>query len=114
MIDITQKLNHEDYIDHEESVEELIQNILDYGWEFYYKNVSYLIDFWDHPTWAVQTNSSQHDCGVKYSIHFFQWTKESLIEVFENFKLHDGTTLYDAVTKKGFGKYFIYDENAKY
>ena len=114
MIDVKKKLNHKCYIDWEKNVQELIQHILDWGWEFYYKNISYTIDLWADNIYVIQTNSHEDDCDVKYAEFSFEGTMESALEAFETFKLHDGTTLYEAVTKRGYDKYFGYDKNAKY
>ena len=116
-MDLKKRLNKQNFYlydslyNDQETVEDLIDDILKWGITFYYKNVEYYIDWWDtHDNWGIQTNSSHNEKhGIPWSIIEFHNDKESFIKVLETFRLHDGMLLYDALTKRGHWKYFLYD-----
>lgn len=115
MVDINKKLNKKDfYLDDAETVIDYIRKVLTWHDEFYYKNISYEIINWDGKNWAFQVNAFQDEEGPKPHEIFFEGTEEGFAKALETLTLHDGTLLYDAITKPGYDKFFGYNPNIKY
>ena len=121
MIDLNKKLNKQNFYlydslyNNNETVGDLINDILEWSITFYYKNVEYFIDWWEtYDNWAIQINSDLDETsGVPWSKIEFKHDKDSFVKVLETFRLHDGTLFYDAITKRGRWKDFVYDESKK-
>lgn len=110
-VNLNKKLNYDDYLDHAETLGELLQNILWYGFDIYYKGVNYVIEDWGEGDngeriVAIQTNANKHSKEVPWSKAEFEYGVDNFAKLLETYKLHDGTLLYDALTQKGYEKFF--------
>lgn len=106
MIDLNVKLN-DNHVDPDNTLEDLIKEVYRAGYEFDYKNTTYFIDFWDKEVWQCVTNLNEHNPNIPESTHFFNVTSEKDIEnLFETFKMHDGTPLWQIFVDKKYSKYF--------
>ncbi len=110
-VNLNKKLNYDDYIDHEETVGELLQNILKMSFNTYYKDINYVIeasrrDENGQLIIAILTNADKNSETIPWSKVEFPDGVEHFAKVLETFRLHDGTLLYDALTKKGYEKFF--------
>lgn len=115
MVRLEKKLNKQNfYLDDASTIEEYINNVLKWTDQFYYKNVSYEIIFWDDKKWAIQLNAYEDENAPERKEDFFEGTVQGFAKMLETYKLHDGTLLYDALTKPGYNKYFGYNPNVKY
>ena len=118
-VNLNKKLNSDNYLDHEETLGELLQHILWYSFDFDYKNVNYIIEDWDtgengERIMAIQTNADGYSTTTPWSKAEFLYGVEPFAKLLETYRLHDGTLLYDALTKPGYHKYFGYNPNMKY
>lgn len=118
-VNLNKKLNSDNYLDNEETLGELLQHILWYGFDFDYKNVNYIIEDWDtgengERIMAIQTNADGYSTTTPWAKAEFLYGVEPFAKLLETYRLHDGTLLYDALTKPGYNKYFGYNPNVKY